>query len=49
MTARCLTSRDTEQGIQIDRSILISVARRDIAHHQAGGQHVVIPGKVAYR
>ncbi len=43
------TARNAKQRIEVDGVVLILMARRNVAQHQAGGQHMIVPGEVAHR
>ena len=47
--SRCTSTTNTEQGVDIYRTIVVLVTRRNVTQQQAGGQDMIVPGKIAHR
>ena len=47
--SRCTSTTNTEQGVDIYRTIVVLVTRRNITQQQTGGQYMIVPGKIAHR
>ena len=43
------TATNTEQGVDIHRTVFILMTRRNVTQQQAGGQNMIVPGKIAHR
>ncbi len=49
LTRRGAATANTEQGVDIYRSIVVLMTSRHVAKQQAGGQNMVVPGEIAHR
>ncbi len=49
LTGRRTTASQAEQGVEVHCACFVLMTHGHVAQHQAGGQHMVIPGKIADR
>lgn len=47
--SRCTSTTNTEQGVDIYRTIFVLMTWRNITQQQTGGQYMIVPGKIAHR
>src|SRR5699024_12436120 len=49
VASRGTSTSSTEHSVDIYRTIFVLVTRRNVTQQQAGGQYMIVPGKIAHR
>ena len=49
LTAWRTSTTQAKQSVEIDRAVFVLMASRYVTQQQAGGQYVIVPGKIANR